>query len=346
MAGGELFVSTAVPPVVGDTSLIAALHIPRDRQIGALWRRLVAFALDSLFLGLAASVLVWPFFKMLSHLGTWAPLLGFFIGLPYFALMNSRVGNGQTWGKRLLHLQVVYRDGETLSLSDSTLRYSVFSIGYYLSSIALPATRTPWIVMVLLPALTGGLCICIVYLVLFNRRSRQGVHDLAVDSFVADAHPNGPLMPKPIWKAHWLILGAILLVIFVGGGILESRMRNLKSFSELLADLEIVEGMRGVYAASVMDANAWGSGNSKKLIIVTVHWTGDSDQQGVFSEELVRTLLLNDPKIDQWGALRVVVVRGYNIGVANANVSQVFQHTPAEWRDLLDSTTPRDPLSQ
>jgi uncharacterized RDD family membrane protein YckC len=338
--------SSAVPPVVGDTSLVAALHIPRDRQIGALWRRLVAFALDSLFVGLAASVLVWPFFQMLSHLGTWAPLMGFFIGLPYFALMNSRVGNGQTPGKRLLHLQVVYRDGGTLSLSDSTLRYAVFSIGYYLSSVALPVTRTPWIVKILLPALTGGLGVCIVYLVMFNRRSRQGVHDLAVDSFVADAYPSGPLMPEPIWKTHWLILGAILLVIFVGGAILESRVRKLNSFPELLADLEIVEGMRGVYAASVMESNAWGGRDSKKLMVVTVHWTGDADQQGVLSEELARTLLLNDPKIDQWDALRVVVVRGYNIGIANANVSQVFQHTPAEWRDLLDSTTPRDPFSQ
>jgi hypothetical protein len=82
--------STLVPPALGDTSLSRALHIPRDRQIGALWRREVAFALDSLIIGIAGSILVWPFFSTLSHLGTWGPLLGFFMALPYFALMNSR----------------------------------------------------------------------------------------------------------------------------------------------------------------------------------------------------------------------------------------------------------------
>lgn len=47
------------------------------------------------------------------------------------------------------------------------------------------------------------------YLIVFNRPRRQGVHDLAVGSFVADADMIGPLKLEPTWKMHWVILGVL-----------------------------------------------------------------------------------------------------------------------------------------
>jgi len=116
-----------------------------------------------------------------------APLIGFFLALPYFGILNSRAGNGQTIGKRLLSLQVVDCNGDTLSFSDSLLRYFVLAIPFYLGNVAFPVTRTPWIASALFTMVTFGGGAATAYLIAFNRRTRQGLHDLAVDSFVADA---------------------------------------------------------------------------------------------------------------------------------------------------------------
>lgn len=327
--------STLVPPALGDTPLSAALHIPRDRQIGSLLRRFFAFSLDSIIIGIIPNLFVWPFLSTLSHLGSWAPLLGFFLALPYFALMNSRVGNGQTLGKRLLSLQVVHRDGNTLSVADATLRYAVFSIAYYLGNVALPLTKTPGVIVNLIQIITLSLSVSIIYLLLFNRRTRQGLHDLAVDSFVADATQSGPLNPQPIWKTHWVILGGILAVSLVLGGILENNVRNLESFPELRADVDLVEEMPGVYAASARERHAGTPGNRMKSLVIAASWTGNPDDAELFADDVARTIFERDAQTDQWDTVRIVVTSGFNIGIGSYQTSKVFERTPAAWRERL-----------
>ena len=73
--------SVVAPPLVGDLSPIAET-LPLGRAVGSLWRRLVAFAIDVIIVALAGIAVTLPFFETLSRLGSWGPLVGFFLGLP------------------------------------------------------------------------------------------------------------------------------------------------------------------------------------------------------------------------------------------------------------------------
>jgi uncharacterized RDD family membrane protein YckC len=118
------------PPLSGDAlSIIGTL--PPDRAIGSLWRRVVAFVVDGILVGIVGSVVALPFFETFSHLGPWGRLVGFFMALPYFAILNSTIGNGQTFGKRWTHLQVVDVRGNAISFSKSLVRYAVIRPGSY-----------------------------------------------------------------------------------------------------------------------------------------------------------------------------------------------------------------------
>jgi uncharacterized RDD family membrane protein YckC len=173
--------------------------------LGSPWRRLLALFVNALLLGIVSGVMCIPFFEQLSRLGPWGRLIGFCIALPYFAILESRIGNGRTLGKRWMHLQVVDGHGNTISLGKSLLRSSLFAIPLFVNGLELPVTRTPWIVSSILSVLIFGLGGSTLYLLLFNRRTRQGINDLALGSYVTKANETGPLNRQAIWNTHWVI---------------------------------------------------------------------------------------------------------------------------------------------
>ncbi len=111
------------PPLTGEPQAPIS-QLPPDREIGSLWRRIVAFAIDSIIVGIDGES---DRFAVLRHVfANWVPggrLVGFCLALPYFVVLNSRIGDGQTLGKRVMHLQVVDKSGEPISLAKSFVRY-------------------------------------------------------------------------------------------------------------------------------------------------------------------------------------------------------------------------------
>jgi uncharacterized RDD family membrane protein YckC len=328
--------SIFAPPISGDP-LSTAGTPPLDRDIGSVWRRFVAFVVDGIIVGVAGTVIALPFFDTFSHLGPWGRLVGFFLALSYFAILDSNIGNGQTLGKRLMHLQVVDKDGGTISFWRSALRYGLFAVPFYLNGILLPTTRTPWVVSALASLVVFGVGGATLYLVLFNRHTRQGVHDLAVGSYVADADKSGPLKTMPTWKAHWAILGSLLLVLGVGTGILGKKLGKWGPFPELLEDVRLIEELRGVQVAGAQDLNwtNWGNGEKKKILVINVYWTGKSADDESFADQVAKLILEHDSKVRDRDLLRVTIIRGYDIGIAHAQVSHPYEHTPAEWNARL-----------
>lgn len=324
------------PPLTGEPQAVISQLTP-DREIGSLWRRIVALVIDSIIVGVAGALVALPFFDVFSRLGAWGRLIGFCLALPYFVLLNSRIGNGQTLGKRAMHLQVVDRHGEPISVSKSFVRYSVLSAPFFLNSLRLPITRTPEVVTFLLAVAVFGLDAITIYLVLFNRRTRQGLHDLAAGSYVADADKSGPLAVLPIWKGHWVIGGTLVVVGVIAGKVLETKLTKLANFPAMFADARIVESLNHVQSASVSDLTSTSSsGDQKKRIyVVTVFWSGTQNQEEKFVNQVASRILQNDPTVADRDILRIVIVRGYDLGIASAERSDPFEDSPAGWRAKL-----------
>ena len=322
----------------------AAETLPPDRSIGSLWRRFVAFAVDGIIVGVAGTVVALPFFEAFSHLGPWGRLVGFLLALPYFAILDSRIGNGQTVGKRLMHLQVIDKNGTTISFGKSVVRYAVFAVPYYVNEILLPTSRTPWVVSALLSLLIFGVGGTTLYLMLFNRHTRQGIHDLAIGSYVADADKSGPLQIEPIWKIHWVILGSLLLVLSLGTEILGNKLAKSGSFPQLVEDVRLIERTEGVQVAGVQDLNwsNWGSGEKKTILVINVYWTGKSADEQAFADHVAKLIIEHDSKVKEHDLLRVIMIRGYDLGIAHAQVSHPYERTPAEWNARLFGTSPAE----
>lgn len=328
---------SSVPPPYYDSS-VSQVAVPVGRPIGALWRRIIAFLIDGIIIGVAANLIGLPLFGTLARLGPWGRLVGFCIALPYFAILESRIGGGRTLGKRWLRLQVVGASGNTISFPKSVLRYAIFATPFFLNGLPLPVTRTPWIVSALITVIIFGLGGATFYLVCFNRRTRQGVHDLAAGAYVAEAEKSGAVTFQPIWIAHWVILGSALVVLFSAAGILAKKAMNWGPFPQMFKDASAIEGMPGVQRAGVQDLTSWNNGTKRKIFVVSISWMGKPSDQRAFADSVARVILRNDPGVQRYDDLRIIMIRGYDLGIAHAQVSRSFEDSPANWDTRLFKT--------
>lgn len=330
---------TPSPPIFADT-LPGYISLP-VREIAGFWRRLGAFLIDSLIVGLGALLITFPFSGSLSRVGAYGRLLGVLVALPYYAILNSKVGNGQTLGKRWLDIRVVDQAGNPISLARSTVRYAVLAIPYFLDDLVLPATRTPWLVSYLL-VLLGLVSFATLYLILFNLQTRQGVHDLVTGTFVAQASVGGPVDVRPIWKPHWIILASLLVMAFVGPQLLGNRVLRQLPYGQILEDVRLLESMSDVQAASAQIRTDLSSGNSygARSLVLTVYWTGKSTDREAFADTIAKEILDSDESAKGYNTIRVELVRGYDLGITHARVSYPFEHSPADWLARQSKTSP------
>ena len=103
----------------------------RKNWIASFWRRIGALFIDALMLGIIGLVLGVVFEDAFVQIGVWGRLVGFGIALIYFGVMNSKLSEGQTVGKRLLKLRVVDYENKPISLANSGMRYSVLGTPFF-----------------------------------------------------------------------------------------------------------------------------------------------------------------------------------------------------------------------
>jgi uncharacterized RDD family membrane protein YckC len=319
----------------------AAGGVQQGRSIGPRWRRFLAFAIDCIVLGIVGYALGAVFFDSLSRLGPWGRLVGFCIALPYFAILDSRIGGGKTVGKRLNKLMVVDAQGNTISFRRSLARYAIFGIPCSLYALGLPVGTTQLVLFFLLPLIIVGVGHSTLYLLIFNNETRQGLHDLAVASYVVDAGETGPVSPRPIWRRHRAILGGIVSFILITGAfgnLLWSRGRH----TQFRKDAQMIQQITGVQRASVFDLISLDrvTGAARKTLIVKAVTVGKSANYESIADEAAEIILRNDPNARGYYQITIRVFQGYDIGIFSRWNHQEFTNSPAEWAHRTLAASP------
>jgi uncharacterized RDD family membrane protein YckC len=317
-----------------------------EREIAGFWRRLGAFALDMLLLAVAVHIVTFPFFSQLCRIGAWAPILGFFLVMPYYVLLNSRAANGQTLGKMMMHIQVVNESGGLVPVSATFLRYAVLYVPLFLSGLDLPVTRTPQAVQYLVFFLFGGMVLVTTYLLVCNRATRQGLHDMAAGTYVVRVEQPGAVRQTPVWTGHWVIIFLLTLSTVCGAWYFSKLLNKWVDMPALLEDLRAVERIPGVQSGAIVDQTSWSNGKRGTAYVVTANFTGDANQAEILANAIASEILVRDPHVLHRDRLVITIVRGYNLGFARASVSHPFYDTPSGWQERLDGKSIPDPSAE
>jgi len=203
------------------------------KKVVSFWKRWFAYIIDATFilggiLSCVAVVLPDSFLKI----GDYSILIGILFTLLYFGIMNSEICKGQTLGKSFTGLKVVDKYGNYLTLTQSLIRTLILIICLTLPymfiakmSVSIPSPDEAYFVIA---AITAGIIFDLLFL--FNVKTRQTLHDLAVGSYVIDKKYNcwlkdNKISTTPIVLA---IIPAILIALplFAGN---TKRAQNLKN---------------------------------------------------------------------------------------------------------------------
>lgn len=304
------------------------------RLIGSLRCRFLAFVIDGILFTAVGAGIGAAYFDKLSQLGLWGRLVGFCIALPYFAVLESRIGGGQTIGKRWLKLIVVDKSGNTISFRKAIARYVIFAIPSYLNQIALPLTRTPWFVSFIIFVIVFGVGGSTLYLLTFNRDTRQGLHDLAVGAYVINADDSGPVETRTISRINRATVGlifALTITAWILGNVLEKK----SPFLQMRQDSHEIEQLDGVQRARVWDilSHSGINGSAKKVLIISVTRTESPGNTEIFADEVAKVIIENDRNLQTYDELSIRILYGYDIGIASRWRRVEYEHTPSEWRN-------------
>ncbi|MCS0583042.1 RDD family protein [Massilia pinisoli] len=300
--------------------------------IAGFWQRAGAYIVDSVLLAIVGFGLGLAFGDRFEALGAWGRAIGFVIALAYFGTMESRLFQGRTFGKFALGIKVVATDGAPLGLGRALLRASVFHVPYFLNNAVLGNGDAGSIVAVVQALLVFGLGGAIAYLCVFNRRTRQSVHDLLVGAVVVRAGTRDVPTLLPIWRGHVAIMATLLVAALGGGAYLYSTFDNTV-MQPLLAVQRQVSRMPGVRTAGVFTgvAVATGANRTSYMTINVLTRTGDVDERAL-ADGAAAIALDTYPPANEVNTLSVVVTHGYDIGIASRWRSNSFNFPPAEWR--------------
>jgi uncharacterized RDD family membrane protein YckC len=304
------------------------------RTIAGFWRRWAAFLLDVLALGIVGWIAGLFLAETFIRLGAWGRLLGFSVSLVYFGVLNSRLANGQTLGKKLLKIKVVSRSGSPLSVASAFLRFLPIGAPWFLNNAQLPGyiLFSAWIYI--LGILVFGVGLSVLYLYLFNRTSRQSLHDLIVGSYVVTSNATSPVPAKAPGKGHLVVC----TILVVASGVVPFFMKKLVADEPFLSLMKVYHAVSAepfVLSAQVNKGMNFASKsapekNTHDFLSVIAYCKEPDIENPELAKRLALLAISADSSIKSLDSIQITLVYGYDIGIASAWNSQGYLYPPAE----------------
>lgn len=305
--------------------------------ISGFWRRFLAWLIDVLILGVIGQIIGVAFSSFLFSIGPYGRPIGLLFTIPYFGIMNSKIGGGQTFGKRIMKIAVRNKDNEPIELWRSVIRISLLALPSLFNQWSIPVFQNP-IVVWFLSLIIFGLGGAIFYTMVFNRKARQGIHDLILGTYVVHL-PEKPIESFPTTpRIHWIVTSVWIGIVAIGTLVMSLIAPSIISKTPLapvMSLYNILQDDPRFFTVGVNSNTFYGSnGRTSHSLIVTVWYKGklaESDRKEVV-ESIVKTVLENTENIDEYDGIQVKITSAYDIGIASANLSMSFGNSIDEWR--------------
>lgn len=305
----------------------------QQRWIAHFFRRIAALLSDMLILALFGFILGLAFEDTFVQMGQWGRAVGFGIGLAYFGLLNSQLFTGQTLGKKLLGIRVVDENNQTITLSKSILRYTVLALPFYLNGIQVTGESFFSYFNYPLSMIIFGGCFSITYLYIFNRVTRQSLHDLVVGSFVVNANAAKQSV-GPIWRPHLAIV-AIFFIVAASLPAFTGILAKSASFGGMIKAQSALTQLPDISGVNVLTSTTTYTSineetTQKTSVTAQVFLSSDNITDSELARRVAIIVTQNYPESTGKDSLIVVLSYGYDIGIWSQWSSFSYDFTPDE----------------
>jgi uncharacterized RDD family membrane protein YckC len=305
----------------------------QEKWICGFWSRIGALFIDTLLLGALGFVLGLFLESIFVQLGGWGRVIGFITLITYFGVMNSSIANGQTFGKKLLKIRVVDDSNRTISLPKSVLRYSFLAVPFSLNGAQFTGEALVTILMYPLSLVVFGGLFSISYLYIFNRNTRQSIHDLVVGTFVVNAEASKESL-APVWKPHLIVVAGLLVVAAILP-VFTSDLAQSAPFKGLMVTQEAIARNSLVKYASISEG--WTTINSSDSVSKTTTYVkaqvfiyNNAIDNPILAESLAKTIVSSYPESLNKNTILITLKYGYDIGIWSHWNSHTHSFNPAQ----------------
>lgn len=307
------------------------------KWISGFWRRVVAFFVDTLILGVVGLALGLFLESFFVQMGVWGRLVGFSIALIYFGVMNSSIAGGQTIGKRALKIRVVDSENVPIGFGRSIVRYLILATPFSLNGAQFSNEVMFSYLIYLLSLIVFGGIFSILYLYIFNRVTRQSLHDLVVGTYVVNASAEKREVGK-VWNVHV----AVVVILFIASAIapaFTAQLHQSEPFKGMLAVQSALSNDPDVaYATVSSGSSTFSSPNEgpEKVTYVSgqVFLKTKSVADTGLARRLAAVVVENDPEALKKDTIQINMIYGYDIGIAASWSSHAHNFNPLEFQGL------------
>ncbi|MCP3673892.1 MAG: DUF4034 domain-containing protein [Gammaproteobacteria bacterium] len=312
------------------------------KWISGFWRRIGALSIDTLILGAAGLALGLFLESFFVQMGGWGRMVGFSIALIYFGVMNSSITGGQTIGKKALKIRVVDSQASTISLWKSGLRYSIMAIPFSLNGAQFSNEAMLSFLMYPLSLIIFGGLFSILYLYIFNRVTRQSLHDLVVGSYVVNANVEKQ-EPGKVWNVHVIIVAVLFLAAAVAP-VFTTQLSQSKPFKGMLAVQSALSNDPSVAYANVFTGSSTFSSTNEgtktaSYVSSLVFLQADNVNDVELARQLAIIVIASYPEALQKDTIQIILIYGYDIGIASSWSKHAHNFSPLELQgEEIDNT--------
>ena len=339
----------AAPPPTGAPEPSAPE--PQFPPPAGFWRRFGAWVLDYLLLANTLLFLGLMFRAWSYQIGPRGRPIGLVAVLLYYGLLNSRLAGGQTPGKRLFRIAVRDEHNRPISPLRSLLRTAIWVLPFALNGFASGILVLDWLAAVLALGLFGAL----VYTMLFNRKARQGIHDLLVRTYVVYLRGTPQTAFPKTWTFHWVVVGLwmVTAVVLVSAVAVAGRLTLKDAVSsrdealmeavgqELLQDPRVIHVFvsKGPVYMYVSRPGEFYRRQYMTMRVVVWHRgpISQKDAEALAFEVARRVLEMAEQRNVSFDVLYVHIVYGFDLGVVWWRTRYYFGGPVIEWRRRLRS---------
>lgn len=307
-------------------------------NIANFWTRVWALLIDSLILGVIGFLLGLTVKDFLVSIGNYGLLFGLVITVAYQTICNSKIANGETIGKSIMNIQVVDINGDTIDVGRSFLRSLILCFPYFTANLTIPGLSDIAIVSVLKTIILSSIVIGVVIIYIFNKQTRQSLHDLLVGTYVVTTDRNEePAMLPTVTKTPFYVFGGIVTLI-IGFAVFTANW-EVPELKDALSIHSKVLDIDGVLNASVTENTKYGKG-SKTLSYEVKVWVQNLPKDNQLENDKVvrkvaQTILSNANNIDSFDVITVSMTREFNIGIASQKSTKSISESPSKWREIM-----------
>lgn len=285
------------------------------KWISSFWRRVGALLIDTLLLGIVGLVIGLALESTFVQLGGWGRLVGFMIALIYFGIMNSAITGGQTLGKKALKIRVVDSTNSPIGIGKSVLRYVILATPFSLNGAQFTnEAMLSYLIYPLSLIIFGGL-FSILYLYIFNRITRQSLHDLVVGTFVVNAGVEKQEIGT-VWNVH-IIIVALLFVVAVIVPAFTTQLAQSEPFKEMLSvQSTLLNEPNVTYATISTNTTTFSSINegTKTTTYVSsqVFLASNNVSDAKLARKLAAIVIANYPEAINKDTIQIILTYGYD----------------------------------